>query len=208
MIGITLFNSPSKPIWTYVEDGDERDHLPVAKVEIQTVKRIPSSSSSSTSAPVIVATKSNVLFSVPVLDVEAISLDATFGASDGFGDAAGSGFGNSFGPTGNSLPFIDPEYRGNKIVFVIDYSLSMKSKNKIGLLKNELKKSIASLADGIEFELIFFAGPAWVGGSTIKDPNSNKKSVISEGGDQFVWRSNTVWCGVQTGAHLLKWCLR
>jgi len=188
-IGITLFVKETEPFVAYADDSVEQEELEIEKVVTQVVKRTPSSSSSATS-PVIASTNPNASFSVPEVEVEVETLSATFGASDGFGNGFGSGFGTGNG-NGNGFSFFGQQGGGGDVVFVIDYSLSMQSKNKIGLLKNELKKTIETLPNGIKFELIFFAGPAWLGGSTVNNPKAKKKSVISDGRNQFVWNSRT-----------------
>lgn len=80
--------------------------------------------------------------------------NAGFGAGDGEGDGGG---GSSFFGTGRP---------GKRVVYIVDFSLSMESDvatggSRIAALKTELTRSIKTLGERMNFSVIFFSHNAW-----------------------------------------------
>ena len=74
-----------------------------------------------------------------------------------FTDADGAGM----------VSFFGSKSKAQKVVFVVDASASMSSKGTTGkakfqLMKEELIKSLEALPPSVEFQVIFFSGPAWL----------------------------------------------
>lgn len=80
--------------------------------------------------------------------------NAGFGAGDGDGDGGG---GSSFFGTGRP---------GKRVVYIVDFSLSMESDvvtggTRIAALKEELTRSVKALGERMSFAVIFFSHNAW-----------------------------------------------
>ncbi|MFT4900909.1 MAG: hypothetical protein ACI81V_000176 [Lentimonas sp.] len=84
---------------------------------------------------------------------------------DGMGTGDGQGNGMGMGMEMDiqidmNINFFGSSGGGQRIVFVVDYSQSMRG-DKEQILRRELPRSIDSLPDGVEFDVILFAGPVW-----------------------------------------------
>lgn len=148
------------------------------------VERKPSAPSSSM-ASVIVSTASSSL-SLPVVEMDFAEPSVEFGNGDDFG--AGWG-GNGNGGGGGGVSFFQQQSSARNVVFVIDYSHSM-SGQRISLLKKELSKTIKNLPEGMKYQLIFFAGPAWLAGDQVAMTKDRKKAVVTAVGRDYTWRSD------------------
>jgi len=62
---------------------------------------------------------------------------------------------------------------GQRFAYCVDFSGSMRQNDRERKMKQELRRSIENLPDGAKFEVICFAGPAWVAGK--------HKSVMLQG---------------------------
>jgi len=114
----------------------------------RTVERKPSAPSSSMAKVIAANTVSTTAIPVPEIDVPEPSTD--FG--DGWGDG---GFGG--GPGASS--FFGQVINGKRILYVIDFSASMKG-DRQRLMRKELADSVYRLSPDIKYQMIFFAGPA------------------------------------------------
>ncbi|MGB1261171.1 MAG: hypothetical protein ACPG6P_14095, partial [Akkermansiaceae bacterium] len=148
------------------------------------VQRKPSSPSSSMARVIASNTASTIAVPVPEEIDPAPSVD--LGNGDDFGD--GWGDGDGFGGGGGGTTFFGQDVKGERILYIIDYSASMKG-DRQRLMRAELAKSIVRIPPDKKFQLIFFAGPAWVAGNNVK-MNKKKSAVISSGKEQFKWNSN------------------
>jgi hypothetical protein len=82
----------------------------------------------------------------------------TYGTGEGLG---GLGFGMNLSFFGlKSLAGADGK---SHVVFIIDYSLSMKGE-KDRIMRREVSRVLEDLPEGTEFGVIFFSGPAWPAG--------------------------------------------
>lgn len=184
-IGINLFTREVEVIVAYQDERVEEETLEKARVT-QSVKKIPSSPSS-TQMPII-ASHQYASFALPASEIPVENINLDFGDSEGFGDGWGSGNGTGYGSGAGALnfSFMGSQMSGRRVCFVIDYSASMAGK-RIKLLKEELAQTISELPQGTEYQLIFFAGPAWVAGSKISNPRSLSTSIVSYKGKSYKW---------------------
>ncbi len=58
--------------------------------------------------------------------------------------------------------FMGVQSQANRIAFIIDYSASMRGKDKV--MRNELDEAVNKLPPAAEVCLIFFSGPSWLAG--------------------------------------------
>ena len=86
------------------------------------------------------------------------------------------------------------------VVFVIDYSLSMKSagkkggEKKIDLAKKELAKAIKKLANGTKYQIIFFGGPYWLAEDTVTVDKDRFVSTRTDSkGNKFTRKNDLTW---------------
>jgi len=158
------------------------------KITTKTVsmQRSKPSAPSSASAKVIAAnTVSPTAIPVPEVQVTEPSLD--FGIGDDFGDGWGNGSGDGMG--GGGTTFFRQQVSAQRICYVIDYSASMKG-TRDKLMRKELTKSVEQLGVGLQFQMIFFAGPAWTAGSKVKMAGSKKTAEVELDDETFKWKSN------------------
>ena len=62
--------------------------------------------------------------------------------------------------------FMGVQSQANRIAFIIDYSASMRGKDKV--MRNELDEAVNKLPPAAEVCLIFFSGPSWLAGEDAK----------------------------------------
>lgn len=151
------------------------------------LQRKPSAPSSSMAKVIAANTVSPT--AIPVPEVYTAVESVEFGDGDDFGAGWGSGGG---GNGGGGTTFFGQESKAERIAFVIDYSGSMGSQNRVGIMKKELSKSLDQLAPGTEYQMIFFAGPVWVAGSDVlKEGAAAKKgnTIRGEDGKTYEWVS-------------------
>ncbi|BDS05197.1 hypothetical protein NT6N_02370 [Oceaniferula spumae] len=149
----------------------------------------PSSPSSSMAKVIATHTVSNIAIPVPEENAE-VSVD--MGDGDGFGDGWGNG--EDLGIGGGGTTFFGQKVKAERVVYVIDYSLSMQGK-RISLLKKELTDSVNKLPAGTQYQLIFFAGPAWLAGDQVTMAKDRKSAEVVSADRAYKWES------VSGGAH-------
>jgi len=144
------------------------------QVEQQTMERVQRTPTQSAAAQM------EVVSAAAASSVAAPNFDSTEFTSNPIG--AGQNFGMSMSLGGGEgegmVSFFGSKSKAKKVVFVVDASASMGStgggsKTKFELMKEELTKTIRALPPTVEFQLIFFSGPAW---------------FASEGYDKEGWR--------------------
>ncbi len=97
----------------------------------------------------------------PVIDPLGIGTD--------FGRGFGQGKGNGEGGGGTSS-FFGGTAKGNRVVFVVDFSGSMIREGggvRIQMLKKELISSISKLPKGMSFQVIYYSTAPWLGGESL-----------------------------------------
>ena len=82
------------------------------------------------------------------------------GVSGGTGFLDGDGGLGGFDFKGLKVSFFGVHGGGQRLVFIIDFSGSMAGE-KENIMRREASRVIEELPDGVEFAVIFFAGPAW-----------------------------------------------
>ena len=189
LVGIILFLvaiksiSFSQPdVVTYKATSPETNEIEQKKIN-PALQRKPSSPSSSMAKVIAANTTSPTAIPVPEVEVPVESVD--FGDGDDFGAGWGSGGG---GAGGGGTTFFGQKSSADRIAFVIDYSLSMKNQKRVDIMKEELSKSLGDLTPGVQYQMIFFAGPAWVAGSKIGDVRGAKDNKITgPDGKTYLW---------------------
>lgn len=173
----------------------------IEKQETSTqVERKPSAPAAAMSKVIASSMASATSVSVPNIEVGEPSVD--FGNGDDFGEGWGDDQGWGEGGSSGGASFFKQKVSAERICFVIDYSKSMSGK-RIKLLKKELARSVGALPSGIEYQLIFFAGPAWTAGSKVVVAKGNKSAVVSFEGREYKWLSKNAneW---RTSGHKLQ----
>lgn len=169
-------------IVTYQGSVDVTDKLEKPKLT-NNVQRKPSSPSSSMARVIASNTISDIAVPVPE---EVVDTPMDIGNGNDFGDGwGGDGWGDA---GGGGTTFFGQKLTGKRVLYVIDYSLSMNGKRQ-KLMRVELAKSVAMLPPDKKFQLIFFAGPAWVAGSKV-NMQKKKAAIVNQGGQKFRWISN------------------
>ena len=168
----------TETIVTYNAGLAEEESLKKKQMTRQ-MTRQPSAPSSSMAKVIASTTPSPT--AIPVPDVHVPDPSTGFGSGDDFGEGWGSGSGAGGGTT-----FFGQTSTAERIAFVIDYSLSMKG-DRVVLMRKELQRSLDKMIPGTKFQMIFFAGPAWVAGNKV---TSNRKTaeVKGERGHKFKWK--------------------
>jgi hypothetical protein len=159
----------------------EEDNKVQKRQITRAVERKPSAPSSSMARVIAANTQSNVAVPVPEINVTAPSTE--FGDGDDFGD----GWGEDDMGTGVSTTFFGQEVKGDRILYVIDYSLSMRGQRE-ALMRAELTKSVMQLNGDKKYQMIFFAGPAWVACEKIQG-RGKSFSATSRNGEEYKWEA-------------------
>ncbi|MGJ8656879.1 MAG: hypothetical protein ACSHX6_10560 [Akkermansiaceae bacterium] len=187
-----LFYIALSPLFKNTEElvtyssGSETDEK-ITKPEMNNeVEKKPSSPSSSMAKVIAANTPSPT--AVPVPDETAVEPSLDFGDGNDFGDGWGGGGSGAGGGGGGGASFFKQSVKAERIAYVIDYSASMRGNNKFELMKKELSKSVKGLPDNIDYQLIFFAGPAWVAGDKIiAEKGKDRDFTINSGGRKYDW---------------------
>lgn len=174
---------------------EQEQEKPEPKLPKETIKKKPSAPSSSVAKVITSTAVADIAIPVPEVEVTAPTTD--FGASDDFG----SGWGNGSGAgSGGSASFFNTKTKAERVAYVIDYSASMRGKRE-QLMRVELARSVGELRGQLEYQLIFFAGPAWVAGDKVRVNQKGISTVTSKlpGGKEEVFEWITTG-----GAHGFK----
>jgi len=168
-------------IVTYHSTSVQEEEVSKKKVTHQVQKK-PAAASSNIAKVIASTSPTNV--SIPVPDVNTPDPSPDFGDSADFG----AGWGDGDAGFGGSVSFFGNKVKGKNICFVIDYSASMRGERD-KLMRKELAHSLETLSNGMNYSLIFFAGPAWVAGDTFKrDPKSKVAGTFTDDdGKKYVW---------------------
>jgi len=166
---------------SYSANTDPDEKLRVKKVQTQVEKK-PAAPSSSMARVIASNTASPVAIPVPEIDVPEVSVE--FGDGEGFG--GGWGNGDGFG-SGGGGSFFGQKVSAERIVYVIDYSSSMKSGKREPLMREEMKNSLNSLMPGTQYQIIFFSGPAWVAGNTVEHSGDKRSATVTDGAKKYNW---------------------
>lgn len=185
VLGIFLLPNLAKDdvqIVTYKSNSVDEEE-PVAEKVKTNVQRKPTAPSSSPVKTIVATTTSAT--SIPTVDAVETVEALEFGDGDDFG--TGWGDGTNFGTGGGGATFFNQKVKASRIVYVIDYSGSMNWLGRDELMREELKKSVKGLSPGSHYQMIFFAGPYWVGGDEVvkvdtRDGNNDKVQHVTING--------------------------
>ena len=184
LIFLPSFFLQSPTIVTYSSNSPEDDKLTQKEMSPK-IQRKPSAPSSSMAKVIASTSPSTTAIPVPEVNVPDPSVD--FGSGDDFGEGWGSGGGGGGGGGGTS--FFGQKSNAERIAYVIDYSLSMRGERE-RLMRKELGNSLKKLPNGAQYQMIFFAGPAWVGGFQVNMQKGNKEATVKgPRGHSFDWKS-------------------
>ena len=147
------------------------------KIEKRAVAKQAKSTSASASSPLARMLRANAVAQIAVPEVTKITR-SPIGLGEG---DLGSGFGAGSGGSGmgSGATFFGRKAAGNRFVFCLDISGSM-SDAQLSLLQKEFAKSVKALQPGIQYQVVCFAGPAWVLGSKVSGGNENPTVSLGE----------------------------
>ncbi len=161
----------------------DQDTMQSQEIQKQ-VQRKPVQSAQNQMEVISVAGASSV--SMPDIQTDLVSFDPI-----GMGDAFGASMSFDAGEDGGMVSFFGSRSTSKKVVFAVDYSASMKAQDKDKLMRKELAKSVNALPGGIEYQLIFFHGPAWYHEQTFQSSKKEKwqNFIIKadRGNDEWLW---------------------
>ncbi|MDP4996574.1 MAG: hypothetical protein NWQ16_10175 [Akkermansiaceae bacterium] len=176
------FSIKEEALVTYVPIKADENEPTVNKVKTAVVRK-PTAPSSSPVKTIVATTSSPI--SIPTVDAIQPVETLEFGDGDGFGSDFGDG--TDFGP-GGSVAFFGPQVRASRVVYVIDYSLSMKALGRDPLMREELEKSVKGISPGTLYQLIFFAGPHWIAGDELMIKDKWAATIKGQDGKTYDWK--------------------
>ena len=179
LMAVKPTEQPSLVAYTGV--SEKKTKMVVPKVQTN-VQRKPSAPSMAASRMVVANAQAPTSIPVPEIVVEDISMDIGVGENFGAGWGDGDGFGGGGGST-----FFGQSSNAERVVYVIDFSSSMKRDDRHKLMRAELTESLSKMRNCLKLGMIFFAGPAWVAGDTVKGgvittPKGKKYKYKTTGG--------------------------
>lgn len=176
LVGVILvfqlikINQFVEPDITAVSIPSLKETVSEKKKTTSSVKKKPSSPSQAANRVIVSSAPSSLSVVNPKNVSPVKSLE--FGSGTGIG----SGFGGGGGGNGGGSSFFGATSKANRVAFVIDYSASMRQNNRVGLMKEELDRSLDTLSAGMKYQMIFFAGPVWVAGSDVAYRGSDQEA--------------------------------
>jgi hypothetical protein len=139
----------------------------------------PEPSAPSMANAMVVATAAPSLVTVP-------EVEATEEFEIGMGDAFGAGLGIGMGGSGGGgVGFFGSRSTASRVVFIVDVSASLNEK-QFTMIKEELSKSLNRLVSDIQYQVIFFAGPAWFAGDEFT-AKQKRRFTIKRGRQEYIW---------------------
>jgi hypothetical protein len=151
----------------------------------------------------VIAAQTVSTTAVPTIDVTVETPSLDFGTGDDFGDGWSTGDDSGIG---GGASFFNQKVTAKRVAYVIDYSLSM-SGVRDRLMREELEKSIRQLGSGMQFQMIFFAGPVWVAGQQVSMREKNRLATVKDGEREYEWKTDggaNTWKPVGT-RHQPEW---
>lgn len=183
LFALPMMTRETPVIVTYHATIPEDQTLQEKKVMTQT-QRKPSAPAQHMAK--VIAADTAAPTAIPVPDIQVTEPSLHFGDDFDFGE----GWGDDIGMDGGAASFFGQQVLAKRIAYVIDYSLSMRGKRE-ELMREELANSIEALPPGMQYQLIFFAGPAWVAGDAVKVSQGNKQATVTAGSKTYAWFSKT-----------------
>lgn len=181
LIAMTVQKEEIPELVSYSAETENDETQKIKKVQTQVEKK-PAAPSSAMARVIAANTTSPVAIPVPEINVPEVSIE--FGDGEGFG--AGWGSGDGFG-SGGGGSFFGQKTSAERVLYIIDYSSSMKSQGREPLMRKEMKKSLDSLVPGTKYQIVFFSGPAWVAGNQVQHSKDRRSATITDGAKKFEW---------------------
>ncbi len=163
---------------------------PSQKQEMQkknVVKQVKkSTSASAAAAPVAQLMRSNAMAKFALPNVTKTS---TGPLGMGEGNLGSGGFGGAGSGLGSGASFFGGSATGNRFLFVIDHSGSMKP-NQVKLRNDELRRALGSLR-GVQYQVLLFAGGAYYSqpGWSMKQAGNRENTAKDPKGKSYVFVS-------------------
>lgn len=166
------------------QSGEDKTEKQQKRMISRSVEKKPSSPSSAMARVIASNTVSDIAIPVPT---EITTIDSL---EFGNGDADGEGWGSDdWGGGSGGTTFFGETISGDRILYVIDYSASMKG-DREALMRAELSKSVAELPAGKQYQMIFFSGPTWIAGDEmtgLKEKGKKGNTITGKGGREYEW---------------------
>ncbi|MCB1064489.1 MAG: hypothetical protein KDN20_16415 [Verrucomicrobiae bacterium] len=150
--------------------------------EVKKIKRAPVQTASAQMQVTTVQAASAV--SMPEINTTLTTFDPI-----GAGDSFGTSMSFDMGEDGGMVSFFGAKSVSKKVIFVVDFSASMRGE-KDKLMRKELAKSVESLPNGVQYQIILFSGPAWYAGqetSKAKKIDEHIGHIVKDGRKEYVW---------------------
>jgi len=181
LFALPMMIQETPTIVTYSAELKEEPELQEKKVVQQTLRK-PAAPAQNIAK--VIASNTSAPTAIPVPDVMVTEPSANFGDDLDFGQ----GWGDD-GFEGGGATFFGQQAKGNRIAYVIDFSLSMREAggHRERLMRQEMAQSVAALPPGMQFQMIFFSGPSWVAGDNVV--RQGHRATVTSGNDKFEWRS-------------------
>lgn len=201
VIAMTVEVKSPPQIVSYNPSVQETQDVQKPEVTNEVVKP-PSAPSMSMARVIASSSSSSISVPNPVADVSAPSLD--FSAGDDFGNGFdGSGWGEGAGAAAAS--FFGQKVEAQRIAYVIDYSMSMRAKGRDDLMRDELKKAIKELPSSMDYQMIYFAGPAWIAGEKHEVEERGIGVITSEDGKEYEYGGGKKDITTRSAIKRAKW---
>jgi hypothetical protein len=128
---------------------------------------------------------------VPTEDVDISTPALDFGSGDDFGDGWGAPEDAS---DAAEVTFFDQKVSAKRLAYVVDYSASMgiQGGKRDKLMRDELEKSIRAIGAGVQFQMLFFAGPAWIAGEEVKMDRDKTVATVKGPAGEFKWQTAAI----------------
>lgn len=137
-----------------------------------------SSASSAAAAPLAQLMRASAMAKISMPEVTKVS-SGPLGMGDA--DFGSGGFGSGGDGLGSGASFFGGSSTGNRFLFIIDHSGSMKS-NQVDLRNKEVERALKSLK-GVQYQVILFAGGGYFAspGWSVEPRKGNRKDVEIKG---------------------------
>ena len=174
LIVISLGKNEIPQIVAVMETHDDTPQIERKDFAKKVKKKPQPAQSAARINPISATTVSSIsvpAFEDPVVDPLGIGTD--------FGRGFGSGIGDGDGGGGTST-FFGGTAKGNRVVFVVDFSSSMIKEGggvRLKMLKQELIKSISKLPKDMSFQVIYYSTAPWLGGESLYTAPTDRKST-------------------------------
>ncbi|GHC06215.1 vWA domain-containing protein [Cerasicoccus arenae] len=163
--GITIFNQINVPEPEMIAPVVAEVAPPVMKMPVQLTPKQQSAPTNVIAMDIKQMPLKDFNFDMPTVD-QRVGV-----GTGGFGNGMGGGNVIDLSVT-NFSSFVGIKEKSESVLFIVDYSISMKEEIKgskttrFTLLKQQLTASLEEMSDQMIVSLIFFSGPAWVAGES------------------------------------------